>query len=43
MCLYTICVPSVYKDQKSALGHLVLELQIGATVWVLEIEPAPLE
>lgn len=42
MCLYTTCVPSVYKGQKRVLDHLVLELQIGATVWVLEIEPAPL-
>lgn len=40
MCLYTIWAPSV---SKGALGHLVLELQIGATMWVLEIEPAPLE
>lgn len=42
MRLYTTRVPSVYKGQKRVLDHLVLELQIGATVWVLEIEPAPL-
>lgn len=39
VCLCTTCIPGPHGGHKRASGSVGLELELGAAVWMLEIDP----